>query len=480
MGNYGNNAKYDVIVIGAGTAGIPCAITAAEKGLKVLLIEKESEVGGTLHISGGHMSAAGARRQIEKGFVDSVELHRADIERLSGGASRNDLVNLATGLAAKTIDWLDDNGFEFAPETPRLVYGHEPYSVARTYYGIDQGKSILKILARLLDNAIHAYALELKLNISVSEILTNDSGSAIGVKTDDGNSIFASKIVLATGGFGANPELFRKLEKAKLVSASWPTSTGDGLLMAEAIGAKIVGEGTYLPTFGGLPPPDDSGKVRWTDRPLLIANERPPYEIYVDRKGNRWVAEDEESIDKKEHALSGIEDMTFWTIFDSVGLEKSQPMVVGWSPEKFQEQANRLRGVFSAQTLEVLALKAGIDPENLAKTVAVYNQDLEMNAPDKFGRSFRPAPIIKAPFYSLQNHAVTLITFSGVDVSSDLEVRNSNGEIIPNLYAIGELLGAAAMMGKSFAGGMLVMPALALGRWLGEELALSSGKQHRR
>ena len=461
---------YDLIIVGAGTAGIPCAVAAAENGAKVLLLDKADDIGGSLHTSGGHMSAAGTRRQKEKGIVDSVESHRADIDRISNGGARKDLVNLATDLAAPGLNWLEDNNFEFAPEAPRIVYGHEPYSVARTYYGPEAGRSILKVLRPLLEKAIAGGNVELRLNTAVKSLITKD-GAVTGVELADGSKVTAKNTVLASGGFGANAELFEELEKATLVSAAWPTSTGDGILMAREIGAAIAGAGTYLPTFGGLPSPDGTGRVRWTDRPLLVASERPPYEIYVDKSGNRWVAEDEESIDIKEHALTGIEAMTFWTIFDSVGMENSQPMVVDWSIEKFREQANVLPGVFAGETLEELAKNAGISTSGLKATVAKYNADLAAGAPDQFGRKFRPAPIEKGPFYSLQNHAVTLITFSGIDVDADLRVRKASGEVIPNLYAAGEVLGSAATMGQSFVGGMLVMPSITFGKLLGERLS---------
>lgn len=463
---------YDLLIVGAGTAGIPCAVAAANNGAKVLLLDKADDIGGSLHTSGGHMSAAGTRRQKEKGIVDSVESHRADIERISNGGARRDLMNLATELAAPGLDWLEDQGFEFAPDAPRIVYGHEPYSVARTYYGPDAGRSILKVLRALLEKALSENNLELRLNTAVASLLT-ENGEVHGVQLADGSKITAKNTVLTTGGFGANAKLFEELEKATLVSAAWPTSTGDGILMAREIGAAIAGAGTYLPTFGGLPSPDGTGRVRWTDRPLLVASERPPFEIYVDKSGNRWVAEDEESIDVKEHALTGIESMTFWTIFDSVGLEKSQPMVVDWSIDKFIEQANILPGVFSGETLEELAKNAGISSTGLVETVGKYNADLIANSPDQFGRKFRPAVIEQGPFYSLQNHAVTLITFSGIDVDAELRVRKANGEIVPNLYAAGEILGSAATMGQSFVGGMLVMPSITFGKLLGERLSLN-------
>lgn len=465
-----NSNQYDLIVIGAGTAGIPCAIAAAKKGMKVLLLDKSDDIGGTLHTSGGHMSAAGTKRQAEKGIVDSIENHRADIHRISNGGARQDLVNLATELAGPGMDWLEENGFEFAPEVPRIVYGHEPYSIARTYYGPEAGKSILKVLRKLLEGAIADGCVELRLNSAVKSLIT-EKNAVLGVELADGNKVRAKNTVLASGGFGANPQLFEELEKATLVSAAWPTSTGDGILMAREIGAAIAGAGTYLPTFGGLPSPDGSGRVRWTDRPLLVAAERPPYEIYVDRSGKRWVAEDEESIDVKEHALTGVEGMTFWTIFDSVGLEKSQPMVIDWSIEKFKAQANVLPGVFSGETLQELAVNAGINPEALQATVAKYNEDLVNSRTDQFGRKFRPAPIIDGPFYSLQNHAITLITFSGIDVDDKLRVRKKDGSIISNLHAVGEILGSAATMGQSFAGGMLVMPSITFGKSLGERLS---------
>lgn len=465
--------NYDLIVVGAGTAGIPCAVMASRRGLRVLLLDKAAEVGGSLHISGGHMSAAGTRRQKEKGIVDSVDSHNADIDRISRGSARKDLVNKATELAAPTLDWLEDNGFEFAPEVPRLVYGHEPYSVARTYYGPEQGKSILHVLKRLLDDALEKYSLTLKLNSAVSELLRNEKGDVHGVVLEDGSAISSRNTVLTTGGFGANAQLFEKLEKAVLVSAAWPTSTGDGLLMAEKIGAAIVGRDTYLPTFGGLPSPDGTGRVRWSDRPLLIAAERPPYEIYVDLKGKRWVAEDEPSIDAKEHALTTIEKMVFWTIFDEVGLENSHPMIVDWESQKLRDQANVLPGVFSGQTLEELAERAGVDALGLVTTVQKYNSDLLSNTPDEFGRSFRPSIISKSPFYAIQNHAITLITFSGIDVDTQLRVLREDGSIIQNLFAAGELLGSAATMGRSFAGGMLVMPSISFGKWLGQTIGIN-------
>lgn len=464
-----------MVVIGAGTAGIPCAIEAARAGAWVLLVDKSDDVGGTLHVSGGHISGAATRRQIERGIEDTPQAHYDDIMRISGQTARTDITGLAVDLAAPTVDWLADNDFEFSPETPRIVYGHEPYNTARTYYGPDGARSILSVLRPLLRAQVDAGGIELRLSTKV-ESLVMDAGRCVGVRLEgQDEQVLADAVVLATGGFGFAPELFEEIEGAPLVTSARPTSTGDGLLMAREIGAAIGGQGTYIPTFGGLPP-EDGVRVNWEERPLLVATERPPHEIYVDRSGRRWVAEDELSIDEKERALVGIESMTFWMIFDARALRESHPMVVGWEPEDLRRKANNRVGISSADTIEGLAGKAGINAAGLADTVRRYNDCVQRGADPEFGRVYLPARLDEAPFYAVQNHALTLITFAGVDVDTDLRVRCEDGTIVGGLYAAGEVIGAGATSGNAFCGGMLVTPALAFGRLIGQRLGSAAAE----
>ncbi len=466
--------SYDFIVVGAGTAGLPCAIFGAQAGARVLLIEKESQIGGTLHVSGGHMSAAGARRQKAKGIIDTPEAHFNDVHRISRGTARKDLVRLAVTQAAWLIDWLEDEGFEFAPETPRLVHGHEPYSKARTYYGVDEARSVLKVLARLLKPLVDSGKITLALDARVKGLLT-DLGRVVGVQyAKDGRieRAFAENgVALTTGGFASAPELFKEIEGYPLVSAARDHATGDGLVMAQGLGAYIANRGTYLPTFGGLPDPHDRNKAVWKDRPLLIAKERPPYEIYVDRFGKRWIAEDEESIDIKERALMKTDALTFFTVFDDHAVDQSENIIVGWSKEHLRAHAGKREGIHCAPTLEGLAAAAGIDSFGLLKTVELYNDYVAKGADPDFGRRFLPAPISRPPFYAMRNHGISLITFSGVDVDFLLRVRRDDGTTIEGLYAAGEILGAGATCGNSFCGGMVMGPALIFGKILGERLA---------
>jgi fumarate reductase flavoprotein subunit len=471
-----DDATYDVVVVGAGTAGLPCAVHAAQGGARVLLVEKESQIGGTLHISGGHMAAAGTRRQAARGIEDSVDEHLDDIRRISQGTAREDLIRLTVDHAAETVDWLDERGFAFAPETPRIVYGHEPYRKARTYYGKDEGMSILDILRAELATAQAEHDLTVWTNTPVTELRVDADGRVRGVsvfRRGEEIEIDASAVVLATGGFAAEHELFAELEGAPLVSAGYKTSTGDGLHLGMAIGARLQGQGTYLPTFGGLPDPRTPGRANWSDRQRLTS-ERPPTEIYVDLRGRRWVAEDEPSIDEKERALVTIPDRTFWTVFDEAALARStgpHQMVVGAEPDQVRAMMNNRVGLHSADTLEELAALAGIDAEGLVATVAAYNRAVERGVDEDFGRTHLPAPIAQPPFYAIRNHAITLVTFTGLDIDVSFAVRAESGDVIPGLFAIGEVIGAGATCGNSFCSGMIITPALTFGRLLGARLA---------
>ena len=466
-------AAFDLVVVGAGTAGLPCAIAAAHEGARVLLVEKAAEVGGTLHVSGGHMSAGGTRRQSERGIEDSPDLHLEDCERISGGTADPTLIDKAAKLAPGTVDWLDDHGFDFAPECPRLVYGHEPYSVARTVYGVDEARSILRVLERLITPRIASGEIDLWLESPVTRLLVEDD-RVVGVEVQPPDAeprrARANAVVLASGGYAAAPEIFEGLHGRPLVSAARETSTGDAFALTEPLGARVRGKDALMPTFGGLPEPGRPGRARWNDRPLLVATERAPWEIYVDRHGERFVAEDEPSMHAKEVALLGLPDLTFWTVFDERAVSESEHLIFGWSAERLREAAGTREGFHRGSNLEELADRAGIDAAGLVATVSRYNRDLATGAADETGRSVRPAAIETPPFYALRNHGITLITFAGLDVDESLAVRREDGSTVAGLYAAGEVLGARATCGCAFLGGMMITPALSFGRELGRRL----------
>lgn len=471
---------YDVVVVGTGPAGLACATRAARGGARVLLIEKDRRVGGTLHLSGGHLSAGGTSLQRARGIADSPELHLADIYRISNDTGRKDLIGQVVENAPAMIEWLIEAGMPFDPDSPRVVYGHEPYEIARTVYGVEGGYSILQVLEAELTAVRAAHDLTLWTGSPVTGLVTDADDRVVGVEVyreGSESEVRAAAVVLATGGYGADPELFAERHGVELVTVASKTSTGDGIHLGTSVGAGIQGEGTYLPTFGGMRDPQSPQRANWEERALLTT-ERPPREIYVDGTGRRWIAEDEPSIDVKERELTALPDQVFWMVFDADAVSRAgidePPMVLGWGPEEMRRHANVRPGVHCADSLEELAALAGIDPAGLVESVASYNRAVEAGVDEAFGRTHLPAPIVEAPFYALHNQGIAVVTFDGLDVDDSFAVRNEGGEPIAGLFAIGEVIGAGATCGNSFCSGMLLTPALVFGRLLGDRLGAGS------
>jgi fumarate reductase flavoprotein subunit len=466
----------DLIVVGAGSAGLPCAITAAENGAKVLVIEKAAEVGGTLHVTGGHMSAGGTRRQQARHIHDSPEQHFADVMRISQGTVDTALVRLAVEEAPNTINWLEDLGFEFMPDTPLLVYGHETYSVPRTYWGVAAGKSILAALLPAWDKQVATGNITLLLQSNLLELI-GEGDTVKGVRVQSQNRVedfFADAVVLATGGYAANPPFFRSVTPGNphLVSTAKPTSTGEGITIAQKIGAQFRGAEKYLPSVGGIELAPGRADF-WTDWIVFAPNSRPPREIYVNVHGERFIAEDTPGPDPRERVILAQPEQKFWLVFDETALNDGNTPVRQWNAATLREKAAKGEQVWAAVTLAELARKAGINSEGLLKTVAAYNLGVEYNN-DPCGRTDPRRKIEQAPFYALLTRATSLISFGGLAVNQNLEVLNHDNEVIKGLYAIGEILGAGATSGNAFCGGMLLTPALTFGRVLGATLAINT------
>lgn len=298
------NEEFDLAVVGAGTAGLPAAMAAAARGLKVVVLEKSGRVGGTLHYSSGQMSAAGTQLQRARGIEDNPDLHYADVMRISRGLANRPLVRRAVDLAPGTIDWLMEIGFEMHPSCPAILHLHEAYAIARTYWGVDGGRSILKAIAPVFDAARARHGIDLRLGTATTQLLP---GEGLLVRRADGTEarIRARATILATGGYGANPAMFARLHAGMpLYTTASPTSDGSGHAMAQELGATLRNMHFWKPALAGIEDPAGSGRVTWEDVPALTPQVRQPWEIFVDAGGRRFVAEDHESVDIREAALA--------------------------------------------------------------------------------------------------------------------------------------------------------------------------------
>ena len=465
--------QWDVIIIGAGTAGLPAAIFAAERSDKILVLDAAPEIGGTLHLSSGQMSAAGTRLQKEKGIEDTPALHLEDIMRISKNTADAEMMGLAVDNAAETLDWLETIGFKPLPDHPVRGQAHEPYTVNRYVWGEDLGKSILAVLQPVFEKAVDDGRVTLKLNTRVKELVQADDDTVTGVvaETDGSTETYnATSVLIAAGGYVANGDMYKELSGHPAYGDhSYPYCVGDGLNLGLAAGGTAQGHENYLTSFGvvmenyDVPSKVRCRQVHWPER-------RMPWEIYVNVHGKRFIREDEPSVDVREHTIQDQPHLRHWIVFDSVTLKEAPPLFAEFSPDEIKAAAEKSEPCFYvADTLDALAEKAGLPPGALVETVQGYN-DGQTRGEDTFGRQHMPRGVTEAPFYAIRSQAMSVSSTVGLKVNRDLQVIREDGSAIPGLYAAGESLGQGAMMGSSFCGGMLVTPALTFGRLLGQRL----------
>lgn len=467
--------RCEIVVVGGGTAGMACAIAAGEAGAQVVVVEKTDDVGGTLYLSSGQLSGAGSRRQRARGIEDSPDRHFEDVMRLSRGTADPVVVRKAVQEAPQTIDWLEELGFEFDPSTPVLYYGHEPYSVARTYWGPEGGRSILKAIRPAFDEQVNAGRVKLLLGHRATELLCKD-GQVVGVRAEEARGhveVRGSSTVLTTGGYGANHEFFaaHTPQAVRLISACRRSSTGDGIIMALAVGARLWGTEHHLPTVAGIEPQPGSG---YTGEPPQFANLNPNVwparAIHVNERGERFLAEDDRSPDRRERALLKQPGQRVWVVFDDASLADGRSFHRDLSADQVRKLADYGIYAFRGRDVPALARRAGIDPDGLERTAQAWNAAVQ-SGHDPLGVRQPGPPLDTPPYYAFLLNAVVVSTFGGLAVDEHLRVLDESGRTIPGLYAAGEALGTSATNGDSFCGGMLATPALSFGRILGRTLA---------
>ncbi|MEQ8736504.1 MAG: FAD-dependent oxidoreductase [Rhodospirillaceae bacterium] len=471
---------WDAIIIGGGTAGLPAAIFAGQRGAKVLIIEAAPVIGGTMFLSSGQMSAAGTKLQKSKGITgDSPQSHYDDVMRISNNTADPYILRLATENAAPAFDWLTDNGFEVYPHHPVTGTTHEPYSHARYAWHKEGAMGILAVFEKLLEPLTASGAVTIMTSTEASELIQDDNGNVIGVVTvnADGKTAryMGKNVVLTSGGYASNPEMFEELEGAPDYSdVSYPYSQGAGITLGTSVGGYVRYGEHHLPLFGAILADEDY------PAPMVAVarhfpGDRPPWEIIVDAQGKRFLQEDILSHAAYEEALVEQPGEQCWTVWDHEIHTQAPRLISGgfmgmMEPDDIAEAFNEgYHNFFKADSLEELAVKMGVDKTGLSRTVAEYNKAQAGETKDPLGRTHMPLPIEKGPFYGVRLQSWFLTTFAGIAVGEGLQVIRQDGSKIGGLYAAGEILGTGATSGRAICGGMLVTPAIAFGKLLGEQ-----------
>lgn len=468
----------DVVVIGAGGAGMAAAVTAQQAGKSVIVIEKTGQMGGNTILSGGALNAVDDGSETAKANKDSVELHYTQTYEGGDKEGNEVLVHTLTDNAWAGVEWLKSLGMEFH-DTPFTVTGglwpraHKPVEPEgtgffKTYQAyMDSNSGITMVYNTTAD------ALIVENDAVRGVTCTGQTGNKVTVKANNG-------VVLATGGFSRNVEL---REAGNAVNKKWPTLdesipstnttaiTGDGIKMADAIGANLVQmENIQLLPLGDPETGSLSGNIE----------HAVESRIFVNLEGKRFVNE----AGRRDDMTLGLFDQpekTMYIVMDSDTYPTGDEL--NNFGEKLSDLVSAGRAV-KADTLEELAEKIGVPADNLVASVEEYNRyckggDKEGEA-DEFGRELFVDTdgvnngINNAPYYAAVRVPTVHHTMGGVEINENTEVLNKDGKVIAGLYAAGEVTGG--IHGTNRLGGNALTDTVVFGRIAGTNAAAYTQK----
>lgn len=423
--------KKDVVVIGAGGAGLIAAIEAKNNGAQnVIVLEKMAFAGGNTLISGGEYAAPNNWVQVKKGLKDSNDAFYNDI--LKGGDNEGDpkLVRVLADNALSGAEWLKDY-INMTFEDRQMFFGG--HSVERSL--VPLGATGVEMISKLLAKAE-------ELNIPVlyetpAVELIVDKGRVTGVKalSEEKEYTFLAKdgVILASGGFGSNLEMRVKYNKdvdENILSTNTVGITGDGITMAEKIGAQLE-DMPFIQTYPTCDP--ISGALLYFGDVRLIGGS-----ILVNQEGKRFV----EELERRDVISMAIKNQTGNAAYQFC--DEAQVKLSGVA-EHHADEMNYLfnnKLLVKANTIKEAADFFGIDAAELEKTVEKYNQYAKDGKDLEFNKRGKLTPFeAKGPFYIMKAVPAVHHTMGGVKIDENARVINTKGEIIKGLYGAGEVTG---------------------------------------
>ena len=504
---YESEMTADVVVIGAGGAGLAAATAAKQNGASVIVIEKMGTVGGNSIICGGIYNTPDADLQQNVEMSDSVkslvenalnetpvnDAHaeliaavKADYEAWqaagakglfdsanwyalqtwNGGdkVGRLPLVKVLANNSLAGLKWLESLGMEFSDKI-----GQGAGSLyQRTHSSLDSmGTGYIKAFM----NAVGEDSV--LVNTKGEALIQDETGRVVGVKATnpDGSELIlhANKgVIITTGGFSANVEMRQKYN----TSGKWPVLgenvmttnaagiTGDGIAMASAIGANLVDmEQIQLLYLGN---PFNGGMTYYTPRDLSGTDQI----IFVNKEGKRFVQED----GRRDVICCALIDQTDGIMYilesgDGNAVDPDQLMTGDGHPARQAEAEGYL---LIADTLEEMAAKIGCPAEDLQATIDAFNAAVDAGT-DEFGRKLYSTKLTKGPWIACARVACVHHTMGGIEINENTEVVDVNGNVIPGLYAAGEVTGG--LHGANRLGGNAIVDFVVFGKLAGETAA---------
>ncbi|MCR8644620.1 flavocytochrome c [Paenibacillus sp. N1-5-1-14] len=445
--------EADVVVIGAGGAGLAAAVSAKQQGASVIIIDKMSRIGGNTALAGGAYNAVDPERQKKQGIEDSLDKHYTQTLKGGDNKANPELVRHLVDNALGGVQWLEQLGLEFQDEVFTVAGALWP----RSHRPLNEHGGFVTAL----QESIEKNNIEILLQTEAKELLT-DQGAVVGLKgTSDGAeiTIHAKKgVILATGGYAASKEMRSKYHKGlptDLPTTNHPGATGDGLIMGEAAGANLVG----MDFIQSLPlgDPETGSLTGW------LAKGVESY-MFVNKSGERFIREDARR-DEMTAALMAQQDSMMYVIADSNTFKPGTKNNFDETIEKLVESGK----VIAADTLEELAKKLNMDPAVFTATIAAYNESVEKGKDPKWGREILEKKMDKAPFFASARKPTAHHTMGGLEINTKAEVLTKDQEVIPGLYAAGEVTGG--IHGSNRLGGNAIADIIVFGKQAGASAA---------
>ena len=441
----------DVVVVGAGAAGLSAALKTAQNGHSVILLEKMGVIGGASAMAGSGTMATGSKWQKEDGYEDSAEKLVEDM--MANGHQKNDraTVELFANTIGEAFDWL-------IGEDGAAVPYQRSGKPSRSYSGEGRGAGVCKNLAERLEAAGGT----LMTNTPATELVV-ENGAVVGMKAEGEGKAYtirAKAVILASGGYGANDALVPD-EYKKFVYAGHAGATGDAIKMVEGLDADLINMDLVNTQPNSMILP--SGLGQYCNPGVAGAYKAGAY--MVNQNGERFFNESANAWDlmqamKQNEAQYLIMDQTAFDNFNA-GMTNSKIYtmedVEKWLSDDYDGQPVMKQGATLAELCEKLNLPA----DAVEASAKAFNDCAAAQTADVFGRTPAAAQSEEGPFYALQMHIRYYASLGGLHINDSMQVLNTKQEAIPGLYAAGEVVGG--LEGDVYMGATLFGWAIASG-----------------
>ncbi len=461
------DATYDadVVVVGGGGAGLAAAVSAAQTGAKVVVVEKLDILGGSTNVSEGALNAVDPERQKAQGIEDSVETFIETTYTGGHSTGNMDLIKYLCENSMGAVEWMEDVGVKFS-DTIDSATGSLG---TRSHYpaAMKSGNCYIQVFEKVLGDMDNVTILT---GTTGKELLTK-SGAVTGVKAEgkQGETVTLNAkngVIIATGGFGANKELLGEsntgvwshVDVTKLGCTNMALSAqGDGITMAKEVGANVIGMSDIQLHPCGTPGTGLMENIRTSSHSR----------IFVNINGDRFVNENA-GRDTLAQAILDQENQTYWIVVNNVRFP-SRDWVDAYGGTIASMVAQGV--VVEANTIEELAEKTGMDAAKLQASVDTYNAVVRGEKEDELGFKARTTDkeITTGPWYACKKVPTVHHTMGGLEIDTDTHVLNGQGQAIKGLYAAGEVTGG--IHGENRLGGNAIADCMTFGRTAGANAA---------